>query len=92
MSLARVAHTPDERVGRVVAAVLKLQGVSHTRFAEALDMPPQTLSSKLRGSRPWRESEVAQVADALEVPPEMLMESPEMLLKILIGLHSGEVR
>lgn len=75
--------TKDEKIGRVIAAVLDLTGMQQAYLAALIGMKPSTLSNKINGLRPWKSSEVERVAQALGVPEPMLGRDPAAILEEL---------
>lgn len=66
----------DIAVGRIVAAVLELEGIQHQELGDAIGMNAQTLSGKINGRSPWQIDELIRVADTLDVPIGVLYRNP----------------
>jgi transcriptional regulator with XRE-family HTH domain len=67
----------DARIGRIVEMLCSLTGVKHQELAARVGMQPQSLSSKLKGKRPFRARELEQIATALGFPVSLLHVDPD---------------
>ena len=66
-----------ERTGRIVQMLMDLVGVPGKVLAERIGMEPTTLSGTMSGRRPWKDTELRQVAAALGFPRATLTLDPD---------------
>lgn len=77
--------TTDQRIGRMVKALLDLYDMKSSALAEEIGMKVTTLSGKLNGKAPWKSSEVERVAEALKVPVPLLHRDPAAVIDDLVA-------
>ena len=75
--------TRNQRIGRMVGALLELHGYQRQTFAAMVGMKPAYLSNKITGSRPWRTDDLDRIAAALGVPVSLLWQDPEDVIGVL---------
>ena len=80
MSTLRIAPDPSEgltqRVAEEVRALMGRQRITQTRIAEVLDIPQSSVSSRLRGSTPFRLPELERLAELFGVHLAVLLGLP----------------
>lgn len=78
-------NSADARIGRMVKIALDLRGMDQKALAAQIGMKPPTLGNKISGTRPWKASEVEQVAAVLGFPLAWFQRTPEELIRVLNG-------
>lgn len=58
-----------ERTGRIVQMLMDLVGVPGKVLAERIGMEPTTLSGKISGRRPWKDTELRPGRRSARLPP-----------------------
>lgn len=70
-----MATTPSAVAGANIRAEMARRGISQTTLAAAVGMSQFSISSRIRGVTAWTLDELVAVADALDVPLEVILPS-----------------
>lgn len=85
-----LGSNPNERIGRAVAAAMKVRGAKGTDVARLLGISTSSLSARLNGHTPFRADQLIALGEYLRINPgQFLSETPEFPLRAEWELIAG---
>jgi len=67
-------YIADRAIGRAVAAEIARAAYTRSEIAEAIDLDGASLSRSIAGNRQWKATEVAHIAEFLDIPVNLLLD------------------
>ena len=67
-------YIADRAIGRAVAAEIARAAYTRSEIADAIDLDGASLSRSIAGNRQWKATEIAHIAEVLDIPVTLLLD------------------